>query len=116
MSEVTEIQTADFADSSPKIASVNIESSSSASTEDQLRGYALFLDKLKDPSCSQLVSRVKLFVSRFPSTLNRAQASERLHQYAIFLSLSNVLVVSYPSLKTIYRRLKYLVMKQMKII
>jgi hypothetical protein len=81
MSEITDIQTADFTDSSPKMSSTNVESSSSASTEDQLRGYALFLDKLKDPSCTQLVSRVKLFVSRFPMNLNREQACERLHKY-----------------------------------
>ena len=73
--------TDDLIDTSPKISAVNVESSSSASTDDQLRGYALFLDKLKDPSCAQLVSRVKLFVSRFPMTLNREQAAERLHVF-----------------------------------
>jgi hypothetical protein len=48
---------------------------------DQLRGYALFLDRLKDPSASQLVTRVKLFVTRFPLTLKRDMAAERLHTF-----------------------------------
>lgn len=48
---------------------------------DSLSGYALFLDKLKDPSAEQLVNRVKLFVSRFPLTFKRDLAAERLHRY-----------------------------------
>ena len=81
--EIEPARTADFTDSSPKVSTVNVDSSSSASTDDQLRGYALFLDKLKDPSCSHLVSRVKMFVSRFPSNMNREQAAERLHKYEV---------------------------------
>ena len=73
--------TEDLIDTSPKVSGVNVDSSESASTDDQLRGYALFLDRLKDPSCSQLVSRVKLFVSRFPMNMNREQAAERLHNF-----------------------------------
>lgn len=48
---------------------------------DQLRGYALFLDRLKDPSAAQVVTRVKLFVSRFPLDLKREAAADRLHTF-----------------------------------
>lgn len=48
---------------------------------DQLRGYALFLDRLKDPSAAQIVNRVKSFVVRFPLELNRETAAQRLHAF-----------------------------------
>jgi hypothetical protein len=54
---------------------------STLSNEEQLKGYALFLEKLKDPSAQPLVERVKQFVTRFPLTLKRDDASARLHEF-----------------------------------
>jgi hypothetical protein len=54
---------------------------STISTDEQLKGYALFLEKLKDPSAFHLVERVKQFVSRFPLTLKREEAASRLHEF-----------------------------------
>ena len=66
----------------PTVTNENTESTSSNIADEQLRGYALFLDKLKDPSAAQIVARVKLFVSRFPLEANREIAAEGLHKYA----------------------------------
>lgn len=54
-------------------------------SDEQLKGYALFLEKLKDPEASQLVNRVKQFVTKFPLNLKREIASERLHQFISLL-------------------------------
>jgi hypothetical protein len=53
----------------------------SISNDEQLKGYAHFLDKLKHPSAASIVDRVKHFVARFPRELRREQASERLHRF-----------------------------------
>ena len=73
---------------SPGFSSVSAENSKierSNSTDEQLKGYAHFLDKLKDPSAVPLVEKVKLFVSRFPRDLGREQATERLHRFISLL-------------------------------
>lgn len=53
---------------------------SRATSYDSLSGYALFLDKLKDPSAGMLVARVKLFVSKLPLSFKRELAAEKLHR------------------------------------
>ena len=57
----------------------------SISTDEQLKGYAHFLEKLKHSSALPLVERVKLFVARFPRELRREQATERLHRFIALL-------------------------------
>ncbi len=63
------------------ISTDNLKPERSISNEDQLKGYAHFLDKLKHPSASQLVERVKQFVARFPREIRRDEASERLQKF-----------------------------------
>ena len=67
-------------DMAPTVGSTPAESAASVS-EEQLKGYALFLAKLKEPSAAPLVARVKQFVSRFPMELKRDQASARMHEF-----------------------------------
>ena len=66
------------ADSSPRMSTVSVP-------DDQLKGYALFLERLKDPEASQLVARVKQFVTKFPMNLKRDIAADRLHQFISLL-------------------------------
>ena len=74
---------------SPPESAISTESTPEASaapiSDEQLKGYALFLEKLKDPEASQLVARVKQFVTKFPLNLKRDIASERLHQFISLL-------------------------------
>ena len=57
----------------------------SMSNDEQLKGYAHFLDKLKHPSAGGLVEKVKLFVARFPRDLQRDAAADRLHRFITLL-------------------------------
>lgn len=57
----------------------------SMSNDDQLKGYAHFLDKLKHSSAAGLVEKVKLFVARFPRDLKRDAAADRLHRFITLL-------------------------------
>lgn len=59
--------------------------SSGAASDDQLKGYALFLDQLKDAATAGLVARVKQFVVKFPFELKREQAAERVHAFMSIL-------------------------------
>lgn len=72
-----------FPEDVPTVDAQLVESGTGSSSYDNLSGYALFLDKLKDPSAEQLVTRVKLFVSKLPLTFSREMAAEKLHKYVL---------------------------------
>ena len=65
----------------------NTKAEQSISTDDQLRGYAQFLDRLKHPSATQLVERVKAFVARLSRNLSRDESAEKLHRFVSILEI-----------------------------
>ena len=90
-------ETADSRDTSSHLQ-IEEQIDANPAEEDVVFGYPLFLEKIKDPSCQDFVSKIQLFCSRFPPDLSRETASrkflvffdkaeKRLFELAAFSSL-----------------------------